>query len=174
MTPGASRMLLTGLLAAASLAATACSHYTLGPDTPPTAIQRVHIPPVVNRSLAAEVQAAVWQRLVTTVNGTPGMRTVGSEENRDLTLLVTLTGFDRNVGVYSDADTRSPQSYDITLRASVDLEGPGGERLVEGRPFEARETVFNAGDYRNAERQALEPLARRLSRDIADNLLSAW
>lgn len=174
---------LCGLIVAATLSIlTACKSYHLGsPAEIP--FQSIYIKPVSNHSFAAQAQPIISAQLREAFLQDGRAKIVASKKNADAVLYVDLTEYKRSGAARSSQDTTIADIFDLQLTATVSLlDQKNGLYLFENRSIQATTNAY-IGDpyaddpiitYQISERQAMEQLARELSRKITNEVLNPW
>lgn len=151
-----------------------CANYQMGRGEA-LPYETVYVAPVINRSIAPQAQALLSEQLASEITQRSGLRTVSDPKFADVILEVTLTHYQRDVGIRSSQDTREAQTFDIGLIAHGTLKASQGETLYfVDRVFRAQQEIYAIGSFQNAEFQGMVPLTQALAKNIADEVASVW
>lgn len=178
------RILITFSLLA-SLLLTGCKNYQLG-SSAELPFRSIYIQPVQNDSFAPQASAQVSIQLRETFIRDGRIRIVSKPENAEGILEVTLIDYSRTPAARSSKDTVRASDLDLTLKANFSLYAKStGSFLLQNATAQNRvnaktanpyidASATNIDAYNQAERQSMPLLARGLSREIADQVLSPW
>ncbi|MGF1482998.1 MAG: LPS assembly lipoprotein LptE [Opitutales bacterium] len=160
------------VLAGLCLLLTGCAHYSL--DRPgQLPFDTLYVEPVENRSFAPQAQETLSLQLITALRQA-GVTTVASPAQADAILSVSLADFRREGSATQAGDTGLAASYILILEADCTLSASNGEVFFENRRILAREQIFLDSGQQPAEFQAMPVLARTLSGNIRDAVVSTW
>jgi hypothetical protein len=160
----------------------ACKSYHLGSPAE-ISFESIYVAPVSNHSSAPQAQAIISAMLRENFARDARTRVVAKKENADAVLLVDLTDYKRRDTVRNQGDTGIADSFDVQLETNVSLlDQRTGNYLISNHPIQATTNAYISNPYESnsvieyqiSERQAMEQLARELSRKITDMVLSPW
>lgn len=159
-----------------------CQSYQLG-DPAQLDFESIYIKPVTNNSFAPQVQALLSSQIRELFIRESRISMVNDQQEADVTLFVNLINYDRDTAARQSNDTVLARSFDLNLYAEVSLfDHNSGSYLFENRVLAQTYSVYADNPYEQdqapslvqAEYQAMPNLARKLARNIADEVLSPW
>ncbi len=151
-----------------------CTTYKLGlPEAPP--FRSIFVPAIVNKSFAPQMQTALSHSLRESfVSGGP-IQLTGTREAADATLEITISKYNRQMATSNPQDTGQPASFYLTINAKGSLvNNHTGEFYFKDRNFNQKIQSFGGNKLVERERQNLLLLARNLSKEIHQEVTSAW
>jgi hypothetical protein len=162
------------LIVCGLLLAQGCATYKLGlPEAPP--FRTLFIPAVANHSFAPQMQGLLTNSLRESFARGRPVRLAGSRQGADATLEIKVTGYKRQMATAQQQDTGQPASFYLDLQAEGTLvNNQTGKVYFKNRPFSGRVQSFGSDKLVERERQNLHLLARNLSREIQQEVTSAW
>jgi hypothetical protein len=171
---GFSRFLrLTAAVGLAVLAA-GCAHYRLGTGSE-IKFATLFVAPVKVDTQIPQAQAVVTTQLREAFLKDGRIALTNSPFEADAMLQVTLTGIEREIGVYRQDDTGLARRVDVSLKAQVTLtDRRTGKPYFERRPVVAKRGVFSDGGLVPAEYQNLPLLAEQLAGETVHAVLDTW
>lgn len=185
-TPLPSPLFLFGLCAALLASFTGCASYKLG-SSAPLPFETLYIEAASNDSFAPQAQVAVSKKMRDHFIHDGRVRLVNSPEKADAILSVHLTKYTRTGNTRSAEDTVRAQDFTISLSAEVSLyDNETNQFLFQkrplteqtstyiGNPYDANGTPDQTDTYFQSEYQAMPILARGLSKQITNTVLSTW
>ncbi|MBL9202346.1 MAG: hypothetical protein JNL39_17685 [Opitutaceae bacterium] len=162
-----------GFVAAAAFLG-GCAHYQLGTGAAP-AFRTLHIEPVANRTLLPQSQAIVSTHLREAFARDARAQLVNSAAGSDAILVVTITGYRREVAAAREGDTGLARKFNITLEAACTLRDQRAAKTIwENRPVSVTREVFTDGGQLQSEHQAISLLAESLAAKIVRGALDTW
>lgn len=169
------------LALAGLLLASACSHYRLG-TSGRLGFRTLYVQPVANSTKLPQAVAVISTELRQILLQDGRIELVGSPEEADATLSVTLIDFGRDVTSVRPDDTGLARKFDLQLVANCTLvDNRRGVALFENRPVTARQQIFTTStpeqldsNQLQAEYQAVPLIARTLADKIAHAALDVW
>ncbi len=170
-----------GLVFAALLAFTGCSHYRLGTGAQ-VKFDTLFIPPVTNDANLPQAIALVTTQIRETFNRDGRVHLVASEDEADAVLLINLVSYDRKRLTAQAADTGLARKFEMTLVANCTLTLAGEDKpLYENRRIIAKRQLFTDGDAApaydgqlQAQYQNLPLLAETLAGKVKSATLDVW
>ncbi len=150
-----------------------CAGYRLGTTLPPH-IRTVHVPLAENQTREPDLESAVTRAVLQAFqqDGTLRLQDAGTA---DTTLLLTIQLFRWEPVIYGREDRATADEY--RLRIGVEA------RFIDHRDGSVRldaallgEATFPAttADVTSALREAIEPAAQDLAREVVNAVISAW
>ena len=119
-----------------------CASYQLGTGTTPK-FSTLFIAPVTSETLIPQAQVLVTIQLREAFIRDGRITLVNSAESADAVLLVSLTGYSRDVSVSRQDDTGLARRFDVTLKAHATLtDSRTKQALFTRRPLTAKRGVF--------------------------------
>jgi hypothetical protein len=168
------RAAITGLLSLWLLGLAACSHYQLGTQTK-LAFTTLYVAPVENAAMLPQVQMIVATEIRHALLQDGRVTLVNSPETADVTVHVTLTGYERQVVAASSADTGLTRKFALVLRASCTLtDNRTKHPLFANRALQVSKDAYTDSGQLQAEYQALPLLAGALGGKVAHTVLDVW
>jgi hypothetical protein len=162
-------ILLLGCVALAG-----CANYQLGTGGTQK-VSKLFIAPIGSDALIPQAQALVTTQLREAFIKDGRVELVESADEADAVLKVTLSAYNREVGVVRADDTGLARRYDVTLHGRATLTTkPEGRALFENRELLARKGVFTDSGQVPAEYQTLPLLAEKLASEAVRAVLDTW
>lgn len=156
------------------LLAAGCANYRLGTGSTP-AFRTLHIEPVVNRTLLPQAQPLVTTRLREIFARDGRTQLTNSPDAADVTLVVVLNEYRRDVAAVREGDTGLARKFNVTLSVTCTLrDNRTGRPFFENRPVSAVREVFTDSGQLQSEFQTLPILAEALSLKIVHSTLDTW
>ncbi|MGJ8639941.1 MAG: LPS assembly lipoprotein LptE [Opitutaceae bacterium] len=161
-----------------------CASYKLGSQgTLP--FKSIYISPAVNESFAPQAQTIISAQIRETFIRDGRVKVLSNENDADTVLTVTLTDYDRKSNARFRSDTEFARTFLLTLNARVSLyNAQEGNFLFQDRELVESTNVYSDNpyatstteqqSYTQAEYNAMSRIARDISRQIADEVLSPW
>ena len=104
-----------------------------------------------------------------------GNRVLKRTRAAEVTLRVTLTGYEREVAVASSADTGLTRKFALNLRAACTLtDNRTGKALFTNREIRVAQDAYTDSGQLQSEYQALPLLAGTLAGKVAHAVLDVW
>jgi len=164
----------SSLAAAGLLALSGCAHYHLGTQARLT-FSTLYVAPVENHALVPEAQALVATEVREALVKDGRVALVASPEAADVTLRVTLAGYNRDVAAASSTDTGLARKFALHLRATCTLTDNRAKRpLFSDREIIVTKDAFTDSGQLQAEYQTLPLLAAALADQVAHAVLDVW
>ncbi|MFA5057301.1 MAG: LPS assembly lipoprotein LptE [Opitutaceae bacterium] len=152
----------------------ACSHYQLG-TRGKLAFTTLYVAPVENRALLPQAQSVVATGIRDALLKDGRVTLVSSSGAADVTLRVTLTGYEREVAAANSADTGLARKFSLHLRAACTLtDNRTGRPLFAGREITVAKDAYVDSGLVPAEYQTLPLLAGALADQVAHAVLDVW
>lgn len=168
------RLLLLPALVVAAIFAGGCSHYRLG-TTGTLDFTTVYVAPVRVETLLPQATVEVTTALRERFAADGRVRLVADESAADVTVLVRLTHYGREVATVLPNDTGLARKFDLLLDGTVTLrDNRRGTLLLDARPVQARRQAFTDDGQLQAEYQTLPLLAEQLADRAAHAVLDVW
>jgi len=161
-------------LSLALLTLPACSHYQLGTKAK-LAFTTLYVAPVENRAMLPQAPAIFTTEIRDALLKDGRVTLVASPEAAEVTLRVTLTGYEREVAVASSADTGLTRKFALNLRAACTLtDNRTGKALFTNREIRVAQDAYTDSGQLQSEYQALPLLAGTLAGKVAHAVLDVW
>ena len=140
----------------------------------PPGLRSIHVPTVANATAEPSVQASVTAALSEEFQRDGTLR-VATAETADMTVEVTVTGFQLVPLRYSRDRTTTSEEFRLLLTARVRVVRAEDNGVMIDRPGYEGETEFElSGDLRSAKRDALPDASRDLAHDIVESIVEYW
>ena len=161
-------------LLGAALLLGGCTGYQLGTGGAPK-FATLFIAPVASETLIPQAQVLVTTQLREAFARDGRVTLANSAEAADAVLVVTLTGYNREVTVSRQTDTGLARRFDVTLQAHATLtDNRSKQVLFTHRPLKATRGVFTDSGLVPAEYQTLPLLAELLAKEAEHAVLDTW
>lgn len=168
------RILLPALLCLAGVGLAACAHYQLGTRTKLT-FATLYVAPVENHAMLPQAQAIVATAVREALLRDGRVTLVSSPEAADVTLRVTLTGYNREMTAANPADTGLARKFALHLHATCTLTDNRAHRpLFAGRDVTVTRDAYTDSGQLQAEYQTVPLLADALADRVAHAVLDVW
>lgn len=161
------------LAVAALFFAAGCSHYRLGQPANP-AFRSLYVAPVVNQAFIPQATALVNTQVRQTLATDGRIELAADAAAGDVTLAITLLGYQREVVAARRSDTGLARKFAITLRAEITATNREGRKLLDRRSIVVTREIFTDSGQQQAEYENLPLLAEALAREIAHVLHDTW
>lgn len=93
----------------------------------------------------------------------------------DATLIVTVTDYERSVAATQQSDTYLAQSFNLIMRASVELkDNRSSKDYIEGREVTASQQAFVTGGFQPSEYEAMPVLTEKIATKVTNMVTSVW
>jgi hypothetical protein len=174
------------LILVPALLLSACSHYQLGTGTE-LAFTTLYVAPVRNDAVLPQAVAVVSRELRQAFLQDGRVQLVGSAEEADATLHLTLVNYGRTMTTARVEDTGLARKFDLALEAECTLRDERtGTLLLDARRLAVTRQVFTDGDgfsigglpapggQNPAEYQTLPLLAEQLADRVIHAVLDVW
>ncbi len=162
---------LLGLVACLFLSA--CANYQLGTDSK-LEFKTIFIAPVQSEASIAQARALVGGQVREHFLRDPRVTLVGSPEEADAVLSITLKNYERDATVSQAKDTGLARKFAITLKASCDLKLRDGRVLFEKRIIDSKRDAYVDGGQLLSEHETLPRLAEGLAKSLCHAVLDTW
>ena len=153
---------------------TGCATYQLGSMLPDD-IKTVYVPTFVNKTSEPMIETEVTQAVIREIQKDGSLKVVGTPEEADTLLSVTLTDYRLTPLKYErDLNTTADQ-YRLTLTAQVMLTRRTTDKVVSENPRIQGEADFPiAGDFTTSKKQGLPDAAEDMAHNIVESIVETW
>jgi len=152
---------------------TACSHYQLGTGSK-LGFRKLFVAPVQSEVLVAQARTIVGLRLREDFLRDPRIELVGSREEAEAVLEVSLKTFRREAVVSQKQDTGLGRKFALTLNAECTLTRADGTALLTKHVVKAQREDYADLGQNQAESETLTLMAQDLSNHITHAVLDTW
>ena len=151
-----------------------CGHYRLGTGGT-LGFRRIHVAPVANETALPQAVGLVSAQIREHLARDGRVSLVSSAEEADVTLVITLTSYGREVATVRPDDTGLPRKFNLTLTAEATLRDQrAGTVLFENRALTSKKQAFTDSGQLQAEDQTLPLLAASLAESVRNAVLDVW
>jgi hypothetical protein len=153
---------------------TGCASYQLGSMLPDD-IKTVYVPTFINKTSEPMIETEATQGTIRELQKDGSLKVVGTPEEADTLLIVTLTDYQLTPLKYErDLNTTADQ-YRMTLTAQVVLTRRTTDKVVAENPRVQGEADFPiAGDFTSSKKQGLPNAALDLAHNIVEIIVETW
>lgn len=161
------------LAVVALLGLAGCSHYQLGTGGT-LSFHTLYVEPVANKTMLPQARAIISTSLREAFARDGRVVVVGSPDDADATLTVTLVDFHRDVAAVREGDTGLARKFNLTLVANCTLRQRDGTTLFHDRPVVAQREAFTDAGQLQSEYQTVPLLADVLANKVTHLALDVW
>jgi hypothetical protein len=153
---------------------TGCASYQLGSMLPDD-IKTVYVPTFINKTSEPMIETEATQAAIRELQKDGSLKVVGTPEEADTLLTVTLTNYQLTPLKYeADLKTTADQ-YRLTLTAQVVLTRRTTDKVMSENPRIQGETDFPiAGDFTTSKKRGLPTAAADLAHNIVESIVEIW
>ena len=150
-----------------------CANYRLG-TTLPKHLKTIYIPTFKNQTTEPAIESKITSAVRRDFQRDGNLRVVDSEAEADIRLKATLLAYDVESLLYERNSPNTTRRYKARLVCLLDAEEVATGKKIVTRQVTGETTFPAAGDTVTARRNALNDVARSLSREVVDAVIGAW
>ena len=150
-----------------------CANYQIG-TSGKVAFTTLYVEPVKSETLLPQARAIFGTQVREAFARDGRVTIVNSPEIADVTLVVNLQDYRRDVASVLENDTGLARKFTLTLDVACTLNMRNGEALFTDRVVRVQRDAFTDGGQLQAEYQSVPLLAEALAKKIVHAVLDVW
>jgi hypothetical protein len=153
---------------------TGCASYQLGSMLPDN-VKTVYVPTFINKTSEPMIESEATQAAIRELQKDGSLSVVGTPEEADTLLTVTLTDYRLTPLKYERDLKTTADQYRLTLTAQVVLTRRTTDKVVSENPRIQGEADFSiAGDFTSSKKLGLPNAAADLAHNIVESVVETW